>query len=127
MLKEGEFSVSEIEYVAHKLHLNSAVSYDALFIESIVSAFLSIYIHLQHFQCSQSNAVLETVSRAVPLRSYPFNSFQRPVWFASDRMIFYMVPIFAHTVQDGASKSRHVQKSSRHVKNIILDSFVNLI
>ena len=46
--------------------------------------------------CSHSNAVLETVSRAVPLRSCRFDSFQRPVRFASDRMIFYMVPIFAH-------------------------------
>ena len=89
---------------------------------------VNIHTHTHtHSQCSQSNAVLETVSRPVPLRSYRFDSFQRPVWFASNRMIFYIVPVFAHTVQNGANNSRHVQKSSRHVKNTILDSFVNLI
>ena len=86
-----------------------------------------MYLFNIHTQCSQSNAVLETVSRAVPLRLCCFDTFQRPVQFASDRMIFFMVPIFAHTVQDGASNSRHVQKSSRHIKNTILDIFVNLI
>ena len=41
-------------------------------------------------------------------------------------MIFNIVSITAHIVQDGASNSRHVQKSSRHVKNIILSIFENL-
>ena len=80
-----------------------------------------------HSQCSQSNAVLETVSRTVPLHSCRFYSFQTPVRFASDRMIFYMVPICAHNIQDGASNSRYVQKSTRDVKNTISDSFKNLI
>ena len=53
--------------------------------------------HTQHSQCSQLNTVLETVSRAVLLRSCRWDSFQRPVRLASDRMIFYMVPI-SHTL-----------------------------